>query len=462
MNLNPKRLLFSVSAATVIATVASQNSFAKEFKRDEIVYVAGSIVAVRSGPFVDAPIAALLPIGTHATYIGNPFEVDSSPNKKCKRADEKGPNKLSCICVTGLSVALAGNWCGWIATDLLVRQEPTLADLIAQFDKTPRADLPTRRKWAERAAALDPLSVQSRDRLLGTLEKMNDTKAIETAKRTFAAYLSNQPSSSVAKLIFYSSSHIGGKFLEPIAEVKDGQVVFRDFGPSVGYEYRDRGRSYYLYSEGKNIGSVVTEAKFDCHVEQCPQQTLVRQVMPPRGTEPGFWLATNFALPSAVRTTRKPTAQEKAALLKMANAWVDASEMRPNDKQEFRRHLKQTDKGEYKGVSMTIGSLGTDGRIMLIGNWFLGSMGDQHYGTGDEVNESLLIIAEQQKDGTFRQAKGSGSIAEHGCTYFDVLDLDGDGVDELFLACEQLEGQYSYALTKRVKNEWQFTYGPGR
>lgn len=156
-----------------------------------------------------------------------------------------------------------------------------------------------------------------------------------------------------------------------------------------------------------------------------------------------------------MRTVSK---DEEAILQKLGTAFVKSSQLDPKERQAI---LKLIRKGVSSSIS-AVGSLGRDGRVMLMRNWVVGSMDDAHYGGEYDVYASILIIAEQQQDGSFRLAPGSDSIAGMGCSLNDHVDIDGDGVDEIFLSCEQLEGQYSYALMKRIAGRWQVTYGPGR
>lgn len=441
-------------AGVILALLASPSSFADEFRWWDTVYVNGSVASVRTEPLDNAPIAAKLPIGTDATYIGSPSEVAAGPNKECGGADPNRDHKWSCICVTSLRIDYGVHWCGWVARNLLAGKQPRLADIIAEYDKTPADQITERRRWAERAVALNPLSAQARERLIDVLEKLNDTKAIEAAKRSFDSYSASQPRATGAKLIFF----FDGRYLEPIAELKEGELAFRAFEQSANYEFRSRGHFYNLYSDGRKIGTVVTEAEFDCRVQRCPQQTIARSVVTDTATDVVSGLATNFALSNADRFPRKASKNEEAALQKMGTALVRSSKLSAKAKKTFLASIQQSNSSPV----LAIGALGRDGRVILIGNWTIGSMNDAHYGDVDDVYESILIIAEQQKDGTFRLASGSGSIAESGCSYANHVDVDGDGIDEILLGCNQLEGQYSYAFAKRVEGKWRITYGPPR
>lgn len=445
--------------ASIVAHAAEYIGFevaapSVSFSRLDTVYVIGSVALVRIEPIDGAQIAAKLPIGTRGSFKGLPAEISSRPHKDCMGAEKHTGSKWSCVCFDSLSVEYGEQFCGWVSTDLLVKEEPKLASLLTKFDKTPHDDLAERRKWAERSVALEPLSVPAQQRLIDVLEKLGDTKALESAKRSFESYLTSQPQGSASKTFFY----FGGAHLEPIAEIQEGQFVFRDFDQSTNYEFRGRGRFYNLYAGGKKVGTVVTEAQFDCRIQKCPQSTIARQVSSDQIAQVLNGLATNVSLQSSSRSPRKASKSEEDELRKIGIAMIKSSDLSAKDKTAFLANVLQAGSSPVLGI----GSIGQDGQSMLIGNWMMGSMNDQHYGDPDDLYESFLIIAEQQQDGTFRLASGSGSIASYGCSYSNHLDVDGDGIDEILLSCDQLEGQYSFALVKRVDGNWRITYGPPR
>ena len=137
----------------------------------------------------------------------------------------------------------------------------------------------------------------------------------------------------------------------------------------------------------------------------------------------------------------------------MARVWARAK-FSPKVRKVFLELMRQ---GALR-TSLEIGQLSRDGRLALIGSWVLGSMSESHYGDEDTLHEALLIIAEQQPDGSFKFVTGSGSMAEDGCAYFDHADIDLNGTDEILLECDALEGSYVYGVIKRKKSKWQLTF----
>lgn len=438
-----KRLFLCISIAWI--SFIAPNCLAFEVD----VFVIGSSAIVRKEPSEGSAAAGQIPIGTKGRFKGAPAQVVESPNKECTSADSKMNPKWSCVCFDALLVATGADydkpWCGWISKELLVTKEPKLSDLISQLVKTAPENLQERKKWAERAISLAPSNQKVQKQWLDILENIGDTTAIEAAKRLFEVQQAPIPRSSEPKLILTFQR---GQ-LEPIAEVKQGQLHFRGFNTATQFEFRNRGSLYHLYSQGNKVGAVETTARFDCGVQDCPIQVFARTLLKDSVGKLSNGIATNFELPQTNAISRQATKDERAILLKMAHSWLDQSKKPVKEKQAFRKFLKQN--------SGTVGlaSWSNDHKVMLIGNWTMGSENDMKYGNYDSYFESLLIIAEQQTDSSYKRISGSGSIAEEGCSYFDHIDVNADGVDEILLLCERLEGNYYYRLLQRENGGWR-------
>jgi len=404
---------------------------------------------VRIEPREDAPIAGRLPIGTLLNRVAPPAYKEQCPGFETLNDSAK----WICVYAPQLETGSGAYWGGWIAADLLGSKEPRLGEVIAQYDATPREDLAGRRKWAERAAALDPLSGAAQERLLAVLADLSDDAAIAATKRSFTVYEAAQPDISrrTDDLIFAFTNGL----LEPIGEwrrgssgdLRGGRVVLREFDARTKQSFHRRGNLYRLHSRGQRIGVVVTEAEFNCAVKICPRQIPARGVYLAAGKVSGG-LATNYWLQQWEGRGRTPvTPEEERRMFKIARDW--ASLLKPEVKTKFVQHID--DKKPYFFVAS--GQLYRDKGRFIVGNWVMGSVNDQHH--GDEPYESLLIIVEHRENGEFSIEPPSGSIAKDGCRYFDHADLDEDGTDEIVLKCEQLEGQYGYALLRRIQGNWK-------
>lgn len=125
-------------------------ALADDLKESDKVYITSSVASIRTAPHDKAPIAARLPIGTEATYIGSTSDLAAGPNRVCEGGDLQGDQKWSCICVPNFRVDYGVQWCGWIARELLSTKQSDLKTLFAEFDKTPVERMTKRKQLAER------------------------------------------------------------------------------------------------------------------------------------------------------------------------------------------------------------------------------------------------------------------------------------------------------------------------
>ena len=429
--------------ATLLAAITT-HSVADEFRQGEPLYVIVSSANVHTEPRMDSSIFVTLPIGAKVTFEDY---CDKLTLPNCRTEVKPDDKKWISFSSDAITFEMDPPML-WIAADSLSRTPPQLDDLIAQYDKTPKENVSERRKWAERAVALKPLNPEAQKRLIDTLAEIPDQSALIAAKKSFEHYQAHQPNlaqGDIQRIFSYNGS------LEPIvAGLKSGLVMPLEADENA--DFHNRGQFYYLYSHGRNVGYVVTEMRFNCAVHPCPQGIPARYIPLPN-VDPHPWgIATNFPLPEK-RVLDPITAQQKTMLLKMAKTWIDSSGLSKKGKNFFWNKINQP---AFKSA-LDVGQLAKDGKIFLVGNWAIGSMNDQHYGAGgdDDFYESLLIIAEQQQDGTFKLAKGSGSLTDSGCSYSDHIDIDMDGTDEILLDCSGLEGSHGSRFLKRTGDNWK-------
>jgi hypothetical protein len=95
-----------------------------------------------------------------------------------------------------------------------------------------------------------------------------------------------------------------------------------------------------------------------------------------------------------------------------------------------------------------------NGKVFLVGNVVVGSANPND----ETVYGQLLLIAEEQGDGTFRLAFSGLPEERYNCRYFNHADLDGDGVDEIVLSCINSEMPESYSLLKRKDGRWKIEF----
>lgn len=364
----------------------------KEYGFEQKLYVAVPLANVRTAPRQDAPVKGELLAGRDVTYLGKPGD-DMLPDQCRDDARSDGRDWL-CVRPDFLPIDTDGGdlyWAGWVRADTLARTAPAIPRLVDEG----RTSLPAR----------DPATIYA-----------------------FAA-----------------------GYLEPIGQRRNG-VLSDSLAPGTGHEFYRRGRWYALYAGGRRAGSVVTDIQLECAVAPCPAGTMARALPLPGAAKVRYGVAIDAKLAGSGPEPTEPDRGQKALLSKLAQQWVRASSWTAREKKAF---LEAMEKGQLE-TALKAGQLSPDGRPVLFGSWVLGgSMDDAHYGKPEDLYASLLIIAEPSADGSYRAAPGSGVLTDEGCRYFDHLDLDEDGTDELVLRCEQLEGAYRYTILRKAGPGWR-------
>jgi hypothetical protein len=437
----------------LLQLVFLMNATAAGFVDGQEVYVVSSSVNVRLKPSANAAVSASIPIGTKVEYRGLAGTAVNQ-NRECTGNKPAIDRMWSCICVPGLQYQSDGTgeygkpWCGWVRKEELSIKKPNLAHLIARYDRAEDVNLVERKKLAEQAFALAPFSDKAKDILIEALENLKDSAEVEVTKRRFKSYADQEIEEVEPKYIFSMS----GENLQVVAEVNKGKVVFIDPYTAAGrdFGFLKSGMVLLQYEQGKIVGSVLTMAQFNCGIKKCAFNTIVRQISGAPRAKPYGSLVTNFMLPERSNDMFRTISKSESTLLKsMARA---SFKTHPSDDKTvalFRKHIQQS----KDFAALKIGYIGKDGREMLIGNWEMGSAAGVQYGDG--FHASLFIIAEKQSDGSFKRVAVPNKVTENGCGYWDHTDTDGDGVDEILLTCHQLEGQYNYALLKRINGKWR-------
>ena len=108
-------------------------------------YVIATVVNLRELPSMDARIVGKLPIATRV-------EIQQSEWQWVKVVAQNGDRKTQR---------------GWVDSEFIVTELPTIELLLTKFDLTPEDDQQTRLMWAERAMALGPTNVEVVKRFKG-------------------------------------------------------------------------------------------------------------------------------------------------------------------------------------------------------------------------------------------------------------------------------------------------------
>lgn len=414
------------------------------------LYVSDASASVFATPQQGAKVAGSIPIGTAVKVVGDPKQLIANPSirpvqseasnaQSCPMPAKADSDDWLCIRVDTLVVDGFGHdWGGWVKAGVLAPRAPRLDELLARYTITPKASRDERRKWAERAVALDPSSAKAQDSLLESLNEPGAHPALAQTALLASSYRHPAVTLSSRRLIFAFNEGS----VEPIAEFKAGKISAVLTAQEI-QEFKASGQVYAVYARGANVGTLVTVSEFDCAVRACANIGIVRRLTGParqRG------LALNFSLPPTSIRPPEVTRRDTRTMSELAGDWINVNRT---------GGVRKAMLGQVKhGGTISAGQL-SSGKTVVFASWVVGSMNDEHDGGPGDVHESLLLIGERNVDGTIQLAPGSGSIKENGCAYFDHADIDGDGSDELVLRCEQLEGSYDYQILKNIAGAWK-------
>ena len=244
-----------------------------------------------------------------------------------------------------------------------------------------------------------------------------------------------------------------GKTIEPIAFVEKGELVNNgdsNANAALAKGYYKAGSKYDLIFGGAVNGSVVV--KRSNVGTECGGSSATVVVQSQRAKLSGFvmGLAINFPLKAKHSGTRRmPTVAER-------------SEIEALVREEFRKNkvppaaLKQ-----LRYYNLTAVDVDGDGAAELIGSYWVAP--------GKDRRDLLFFIAEKDSAGKYKFTHSdfqtvkpkdimSGSPSDldtmGGESFLDLLDYNGDGVDEIFTIEKAFEGN-NYHVYMRKGVEWQ-------
>lgn len=435
---------FAASMSLIACLLVSAEPARAQEDDGPVMYVASSTAVLRRLPRADAAAIGKLPINTKLVVR---TVSENHEQSVCEMAPETTASDWLCA-ITDYPVEMTYNWHGWVSRDLLTTQMLTVKDLLARFDALPKDKLAERRKWAERAVALDPLDAGARSRLLGVLSALPDAaESSEAARRSFEAYQAPKPRPLAGGADLVLRLHDNG-WIEPMAEIRGGTILMTGPGnpDKVNGQYRKRGNFYHVYVGGEHRGHAVTEAEFNCSADvECPAVVPVRLLPNAGKTISGAGIAVTRKLIQVAPPPASATAAVEPHLRKLAQAWTKSAARTPPQKTTIERMI--AGEGRF-GIGRLPG-----GQSFAVGHWVRNSMDSEKYGLGtdDELYEEVLVVANKGPDGKLR-TEFAGSLRDSGCGYADLYDLDGDGVDEILLDCAGVEGSYGFDILQRDAN----------
>ena len=200
------------------------------------------------------------------------------------------------------------------------------------------------------------------------------------------------------------------------------------------------GTVYKLFSGGKAAGEVKVLKDISDELG-----TYASVDVTAKGKKPKLQgIATNAAwLKESSREERPLTAEEAAKMRALAAKYLKARAV----------PARFVEKMEITGS--TAGDLDGDGRVELVATF----RGDESR-KDVQVNRSLLLLSQDGTDVVFASYLSTGETDVQTEVFFDHLDIDGDGVDELIISKRYYEDA-GYDIYSRKLGKWKKVYsGP--
>ncbi|MEW6129909.1 MAG: hypothetical protein AB1757_22940 [Acidobacteriota bacterium] len=273
--------------------------------------------------------------------------------------------------------------------------------------------------------------------LFSTSQSQTQKKPTTTAKPAantviFAVNKYEGGNTSIDPVVMLS----GGRFINPMA--KDDEASLKAFTT----KYLRVGQKYRLLFGGAENGSVTVKERYTeciCLTAGAEAQTTAKL-----GGEVRALATTSSTLGAKQSSRRAPTPEERAAVMNLA-------------KQAFKQN--KVPAGFLANITthnLTATDLDGDGKAELIGSF-------QVNGYKDAPHALLLIVEPQANDfkiGLSWFAQNNDEEMRESRRYIDQLDIDGDGVGEVFVESGYYEST-DFTIYKKVKGVWRSVYKGG-
>jgi hypothetical protein len=255
----------------------------------------------------------------------------------------------------------------------------------------------------------------------------------------------------------------GKRKLEPIALIEAGKLTDKDGENSATKEPSDFFATYYKPDAsydvifGGNVAGKAVVSK-DAKIGECSPNMAEADVQFSKGTLKGFVmaLATNFTPKKSSGLRRLPTTAERAEIEKLIRAEFTKGKISASALKTMTYH------------NLTATDANNDGKIELIGSYYTK--------TSTTSRSLLFFIAEKNAAGKFvfshkeletikKDEVMSGEITSlDGGIYhellIDMLDVDGDGVSEIFTITQAFEGN-NFAVYSKTDGKWTRSFESG-
>jgi hypothetical protein len=256
-----------------------------------------------------------------------------------------------------------------------------------------------------------------------------------------------QTLSVIGTMIFAVNKYEDSVSIDPIVIFNKGQYTNplpdenEAFVNQVAAKYIRAGQKYRLIFGGAEAGTVTVKSRYDSEIGLTATATLQSAIK--LGGEVKA-LATNSATLGGKQNSRRPpTPEERTAMMNlMAEAYKQ-------------KKVAASAIAKVKVNNITAIDLDADGKAELIGSF---EISDQQ-----QNSQNLFLIAEM-KDNQYQAAltwyKKGGEADSEVRRLLDVLDIDGDGLAEVFVTSSYYEST-DFTIYKKVKGVWRSVYQGG-
>jgi hypothetical protein len=248
-------------------------------------------------------------------------------------------------------------------------------------------------------------------------------------------------------MVFAVSAESGDGSMDAVVLIKGKQLLVpfsdeqKDRQKKIAEEYFAAGRTYRLIFGGGEAGSVTVKKwsegcnSVHAEVSSATSATLGGQVRA---------LATNSdSLGKRAGTRRAPTEAERSAVMTLV-------------KNIYRQHRTPANLiAAIKVTNLTATDIDGDGKYELVGSFTSAAK--------NKFERDLFLIAKSQGTGMradlakFQAYQPPPETFLYSIDFIDQLDLDGNGVGEVFAVQGAFDG-YSYVIFKKVGGRWREIY----
>ena len=248
--------------------------------------------------------------------------------------------------------------------------------------------------------------------------------------------------------VFVVQKYEDGVSIDPIVIFNKGQYIDPQpeknsaVSKQVVEKYMRAGQKHRLIFGGAEAGTItIKEAPTESQIGLTTSATLQSSIK--IGGAVMALATTSDTLGAKQNSRRAPTSEERAAMMDLMRATCKQKKVAP----------AAIAKATVNNITAI--DLDGDGKVELIGSF---EIKDQ-----TQNSQSLFLIAEIQNSQyqsslTWYKKGDEGSFEDR--SLIDVLDLDGDGIAEVFVAISYYESE-GFTIYKKVKGVWRSVYHGG-